>query len=806
MDEIFSYPLTVVDAPMGYGKTTAVREYLSDSGANILWQRIYDNNTTDFWNGFCRQLGELDDARSQSLIQLGFPNEIISLQEALKIIEDIELPIKTVFVIDDYHIVDKIEVNSFIEFLIQNEITNLYVVLTVRYIALPNFFELKLKGYLLHITQEYFEFSANEIKKYYKLCGVSLKDSDADMLYSLTEGWISALYLLMLNYLEEGSFITIGNIYKLVEKAVYMPFSDEIKEFLQTVCLFDGFSLEQANHMWQKENAEKLLVEITNKNAFIKFDEKTKIYQIHNIFMKFLTDIFEHREMGYKKQLYKKGADWYLANGEYLLSMRYAYMAGDFDILLKAMELDKGHSINSDYKELIIKYVEECPNVNKQNFPYAMLVYARRMFTFNEVVLFKKACGQFLTNIQNMDSLDADLKNTLLGEYQLLLSFTGYNDIEKMSEYHRRACSLLKSPSSILDGKASWTFGSPSVLYMFHRKTGELEKEVQIIKKAMPFYYQITNRHGKGAEYVMEAERYYYMGDFDNAEIIMYQALQEANESSQSGIIICAVFLQIKLAFIKGDFSGVLLLFKQLRQDINEKKWYLFMHTLDMCEAYIYSCLKINEHIQPWIKSGEFKNTRLFFPSIAFLNIIYGRVLLVNRENLKLLGTAEQFIETASFFPNLLGQVYTYIYIAAAKRQIYRHEEAVASLKQALEIAIPDGLYMPFVENCDFIMEILEQLHRENTYRKEIGRILELFEDYAMASKKILETYFADKKPKLTERENEISKLVMQGLTNKEISKTLFISENTIKTQLKSIFEKVGVNSRSLLKHYLLDD
>ena len=158
---------------------------------------------------------------------------------------------------------------------------------------------------------------------------------------------------------------------------------------------------------------------------------------------------------------------------------------------------------------MIIKYFEECPTESKRKFPYAMLILARRMFTFNEVGLFKKICGELVINIHNMDSLDADYKNRLLGEYELLLSFTGYNDIEKMSEYHRRACDLLKSPSSILDGKGSWTFGSPSVLYMFYRKTGELKNEVQIIREAMPFYYRTTNDHGKGAEKVMEAERYY---------------------------------------------------------------------------------------------------------------------------------------------------------------------------------------------------------------------------------------------------------------------------------------------------------
>jgi LuxR family maltose regulon positive regulatory protein len=53
MKRIFDYPLTIVEAPMGYGKTTAVREHLGKARANILWQKVYDSSVNSFWNGLC---------------------------------------------------------------------------------------------------------------------------------------------------------------------------------------------------------------------------------------------------------------------------------------------------------------------------------------------------------------------------------------------------------------------------------------------------------------------------------------------------------------------------------------------------------------------------------------------------------------------------------------------------------------------------------------------------------------------------------------------------------------------------------
>ena len=49
----------------------------------------------------------------------------------------------------------------------------------------------------------------------------------------------------------------------------------------------------------------------------------------------------------------------------------------------------------------------------------------------------------------------------------------------------------------------------------------------------------------------------------------------------------------------------------------------------------------------------------------------------------------------------------------------------------------------------------------------------------------------------LSEREIETLNLLAQGLTNKEIASRLFITTNTVKRHLKSIFEKLEVNTRA---------
>ncbi|MBX3311597.1 MAG: response regulator transcription factor [Microbacteriaceae bacterium] len=51
--------------------------------------------------------------------------------------------------------------------------------------------------------------------------------------------------------------------------------------------------------------------------------------------------------------------------------------------------------------------------------------------------------------------------------------------------------------------------------------------------------------------------------------------------------------------------------------------------------------------------------------------------------------------------------------------------------------------------------------------------------------------------PKLTDRELEVLRLLVQGVTNQEIARALYVTEATVKTHLTHIFTKLDVDSRS---------
>lgn len=66
------------------------------------------------------------------------------------------------------------------------------------------------------------------------------------------------------------------------------------------------------------------------------------------------------------------------------------------------------------------------------------------------------------------------------------------------------------------------------------------------------------------------------------------------------------------------------------------------------------------------------------------------------------------------------------------------------------------------------------------------------------------EDIFQDLIEPLTKREIEVLKLIGEGMGNCEIANNLHISNNTVKTHVANIFQKLGVNSRTQAAFYAM--
>lgn len=102
----------------------------------------------------------------------------------MSLIAGVKLRGITILVIDDHHLLTTDAIHEFITYLAKNRLSGLHIVLTTRMASLEALDELKLKGLAQHINQKLLELTPDEITKYYKCCGVRLKQAEAATLYT----------------------------------------------------------------------------------------------------------------------------------------------------------------------------------------------------------------------------------------------------------------------------------------------------------------------------------------------------------------------------------------------------------------------------------------------------------------------------------------------------------------------------------------------------------------------------------------------------------------------------------------------
>jgi DNA-binding NarL/FixJ family response regulator len=109
------------------------------------------------------------------------------------------------------------------------------------------------------------------------------------------------------------------------------------------------------------------------------------------------------------------------------------------------------------------------------------------------------------------------------------------------------------------------------------------------------------------------------------------------------------------------------------------------------------------------------------------------------------------------------------------------------------------GVFCLSQGNFKLLCRCVEQVHAGHIWGNctELSEVIQAFSELAP-----IRVVNADGMRLLTKREEEVVRLVAEGMQNREIAKELKLSEHTIKNYLFHIFEKLGVSSRVELVLY----
>lgn len=800
------FPLTVVEAPSGFGKTTAVQEHLKGHFSAWTWHcyTCLGESPEKAWAGICGLFGMIDEETASGLLKLEFPTEDTLADVAWRL-RRICCDNQAFLVIDNYQLIGGGIPRQIINAFSTHANPNLHIVVITQ--PLKDAYKPTVHYGNIHgINEDDLLFDRETTAQYFRQAGIRLTDGELDALHNSTEGWVSAIRLQMINYQQTGTFARTADMEQLVRMVVWNRLSDREKIFLLSVAVLDGFTTRQAQIMLNEAPLPESILSLLEGNAFIRYFPEKDLYTIHSILQDYLRNYFYNRQPeDFQKLILQRAGQSCATAGDYYAAAQFYVRISEFDAVL-SLPLDGVYLNNQKEKNVmtfITDLVNDCPEDVLRRYPLVSVALAFHLYMGGQGEAFNKLCRLISHILKNAEERGDDSLNRIRGEFALLNSFKGYNDIRKMSEGHRIAMECLNGPSMFLNPGTPWTFMNVSVLSMYWSRTGELTKELGYMDECMPVYSRIVRGHGTGADTVMRAEALLMQGNDGDAEALCHKSLYLGKSQNQTGLCLCAELVLARIAILRGDEEGYKMALDRLSGYSASRTDRFVLRMTEMCTATLALTLGETQGMADWIYEPEKMKKVLYALAVPYGHMLYGKVLLLKKRYSELYGLSGLMLHMAEGMNYLLPQVYHYLYLAIANHAQGRREDAQKNLLKALDIALPDKIYLPFAEHARILRPVLEQVRLSVPDRKGMEAVAELCSRQE-AGREAIAKAMAPQKSILTPREREIALLAKERLTAKEIADRLFISESTVRSALKIIYSKLNIHSKSCLKDIAL--
>ena len=786
--------MTTVVAPMGYGKTTAVNWYLEERAKaetlKMIRISVYSDNLAIFWKSVQEAF-----ARAGFDILRNYPCPTDAAGGGL-LVDDLchaladETP--CYLFIDDFHLLTDKRASLFLCMLANRLPANVHLIVASRDRFLPAAEAVRLGAKVYQIGTEQLRLNHTELAVYAHRCGTELSDAQIESLLYSSEGWFSAVYLNLRTLSERGVLPSRhSDIYATFTAAMIDPLPEQQWAFLAVMGLADEFTVEMAQYITGDGDAGQILSALTEQNAFVTRLPDGVTYRFHHMMKECAERSFQAMPVETQQRYWERFGLWYEQHRQYLHALAAYRKSENYDALLRVIRSDAGILLASLKPEDVLNALDNCPAETLKAYPFAILVLMRRMFTWRQIPKMLELKALLLTAIREHPEMSEEERGNLLGECDLILSFLCYNDISAMSRLHRSASAQMSRPAISIQSSGGWTFGSPSVLMMFHRAPGAMESELAEMDECMPHYYKVTNHHGQGAETIMRAEALFCQGRFTDAYIELERAYAQVKDNGQINMALCCDFLSWRLSRytdVEQRYTFAERYAALLRY--HDASW---INLWNATSAYYHALRGETDSIPEIFSQHRLSDINMLAPGKPMMEMIENQVYLAQGAYARVVGYSAELLPVCESMHYALVALHLRIQTAAAYEHLGKREEARAWLGKALSDAAPDGLVMPFVENYGFLKSLLARERKTDL----IAKITELGEAAGARNATSAHPAAFDA---LTPREFEIVTLIAQRLSNREIAEKLYLSEGSVKQYVNQIYSKLHIEGDTRTK------
>jgi LuxR family maltose regulon positive regulatory protein len=301
------------------------------------------------------------------------------------------------------------------------------------------------------------------------------------------------------------------------------------------------------------------------------------------------------------------------------------------------------------------------------------------------------------------------------------------------------------------------------------------------------------------------AELAYFRGKLDEAEKYARTALAKSRERDQYEIENRSLFYLLRIKLACGEYGQIREILEALEAQLQVTGYVNRQIYYDIITGWFYIQIRQAEKLASWLKND--------FEESDLNPLIHGMETLVRIKwqvfekrypvALAALGNRDNQYSPGAF---LLGKITTKVLEAVCLKEIGDKPGALAALTEAYTLAEPNALDMCFIEIGKDVRTLVEAVLREKDCAIPRPWLEKIRRGASAHAKRLFEAavYFQERRDTAASRGSGLSFREMavltglsQGLTREELAGDNEISINTVKSVIRSIYNKLGAVNRA---------
>jgi len=762
-----------------------------------------------------------------------------------------------VLVLDDYHVITAPEIHQSVASLVERLPPGVRVVISSRVDPPLPLGRMRAGGRLVEIRVDDLRFTPYETAAYLdRAVDATLSPAQLASLSERTEGWAAALQLAALSMQgrdDVAAFVAefAGDDRYIVDylaEEVLDRQTDDVRDFLLRTSILDRLSGPLCDAVTGQRGGRASLEQLERANMFVvPLDDRRRWYRYHHLFADVLRAHLYDEDPDTTTELHGRASAWFASNGEMTEAIRHSLAAGDperaadlVEAAIPAWRRDREestlrtwlHQLPAEVTRMrplliVAKVLAPAANSGFEDDTDARLDEAERLVGLAAADPFTSEHGVIVGDRAQLDRLPAtiemcraayalsrgDLDGTRLHGRRALdiapeddhleraaaaalvgLAAWSAGDIDAACEgYTESIAGLLRA------GHASDALGCSVTLADLRLAQGRLRqaKEVYTDGLALGMSRSEGPLRGTADMHVGLSDVLREMGDLDGAREHLRHSAELGDRCGLAQYPYRSLLVTARLLAAESDIAGA----RALLDDAESVYTTDFSPSIRPIPAVRAGMLA--DHGDPnearaWIRERELTPDDDLTYIGEFEHVTLARVLLAQfraGQSPTSIVDAIRLLERIATEADAAGRngdlLQVLVLLALADDARIDREAALSHLARAMTLAEPEGYVAVILEARPWIEPLLRDLAETGPSATYTRRILDT--PTPLTEPRITPQPLIDP---LSERELDVLRLLTSELTGPEIAGELMVSVNTMRTHTKSIYSKLGVNSR----------